>query len=74
MYMIDLFVCFCYSANIEKEEIRAKDKYKCIVLHTPQPYRDIQLKASHTLQVEDKLFDKEKRKKKRKKKVFFVIL
>lgn len=56
----------------ENEETKKKRKtgrnqskvkfFKCIDLHTPQPDKDIQLKASHTLQVEDKLFDKERKK------------
>ena len=38
------------------------------LIHTPQPDKDRELKASRTLQVEDKLFDKGAKKKKKKKK------
>lgn len=55
MYTIDLF--FCCSATIGKEEIRAKDEFLCIVY---THHNHIGLKASHTLQVEDKSFDKER--------------
>ncbi len=68
IYMIDLFVSVIAQRQ-KRKKIRAKTNFNVLFYtHTPQPYRDIQLKASNTLQEKTNCFIKEKRKKF----VFFV--
>ncbi len=69
MYMIDSFV-FLLQRNDRKEKPRKILEQKTnlnVLIYTHHNHTEIyiQLKASHTLQVEDKSFDKGKKKRKK---------